>query len=76
MQTIQASEFRARCLALLDSVATDGEPLVVMKNGRPVAELLPDVGERCDSPFGLHRNLRITGDIISPAAENDWEVSA
>lgn len=73
MQTIQASEFKAKCLALMDRVANSGETLVVTKNGKPVAELRPYTGGRAGSPFGLHRKLRITGDIISPVAENDWK---
>lgn len=44
---IQASEFKARCLALLDQVASTGEEIVVTKRGRPVAKLVPidDGGE-------------------------------
>ena len=38
-QQISASQFKARCLALMDDVARSGEPLVITKNGRPVAEL-------------------------------------
>jgi prevent-host-death family protein len=74
MQTIKASEFKAKCLALMDKVANSGQPLVVTKNGKPVAEIRPYTGKRVESPFGLHRNLRITGDIISPVAENEWKV--
>lgn len=40
-QTITASEFKARCLALLDEVATTRDPLIVTKHGRPVAKLVP-----------------------------------
>ncbi len=74
MQTIQASEFKAKCLALMDKVASSGQPLVITKNGKPVAEIRPYSGKRAESPFGLHPNLIITGDIIAPVAENDWEV--
>jgi prevent-host-death family protein len=38
---IPASEFKARCLALLDEVAMSGEAIVVTKRGRPVARLEP-----------------------------------
>jgi prevent-host-death family protein len=41
MQSIQASEFKAKCLALMDKVAETGETWVVTKNGKPVAELRP-----------------------------------
>jgi antitoxin (DNA-binding transcriptional repressor) of toxin-antitoxin stability system len=37
MRTIKASEFRARCLKLMDEVAASGEPVVITKNGKPVA---------------------------------------
>lgn len=40
-RTISASEFKARCLALLDEVAATKVPLVVTKRGVPLARLVP-----------------------------------
>jgi prevent-host-death family protein len=40
-RSIPASEFKARCLALLDDVAKNGHQLVVTKRGRPVARVVP-----------------------------------
>ena len=74
MQTIQASEFKAKCLALMDEIAHSGEILVVTKNGRPIAELRPYSGGRAGSPFGLHAKLEITGDILSATEADTWEV--
>lgn len=37
---ISASQFKAKCLGLLDEVA-DGETLTVTKRGRPVARVVP-----------------------------------
>ena len=37
MQTIQISEFKAKCLSLVDTVASSGEVLVVTKNGKASA---------------------------------------
>lgn len=76
MQTIQASEFKSKCLALMDTVAATGETLVVTKNGKPVAELRPYSGGRIDSPFGLHQNLECHGDVISPLEEGLWKALA
>lgn len=73
MLAIQASEFKAKCLALMDDVARSGEALIVTKNGRPIVELRPYSGGRSGSPFGLHPELEITGDVLSPL-ENDWKV--
>ena len=38
---IKASEFKAKCLALMDEVARTGEAVIITKNGKPVAELVP-----------------------------------
>ena len=71
--TISASQFKARCLGLMDQVAATGEVLVITKNGRPVAELHPCPSQRRDTPFGLHPTLEICGDVITPLVE-PWDV--
>jgi prevent-host-death family protein len=35
-----ASDFKARCLALIDRVAVDHVPVTITKRGRPVARLV------------------------------------
>ncbi|MBA2414475.1 MAG: type II toxin-antitoxin system Phd/YefM family antitoxin [Geodermatophilaceae bacterium] len=39
--TVQASTFKARCLALLDEVARSRTTVLVTKHGKPVARLVP-----------------------------------
>lgn len=74
MQTIKASEFKARCLALMDEVARTGEPLLITKKGKPVAELRPLPRARCKTPLGAHKGMvEIRGDIVAPLDE-PWEV--
>jgi prevent-host-death family protein len=74
MQTIQASEFEARCLALIAQVARTGETILVTKNGRPVAELRPHRGPRAKSLIGLHKGrIKIRGDIVAPIGTELWE---
>ncbi len=38
---MQASTFKARCLALLDEVARSRTTVLVTKHGKPVARLVP-----------------------------------
>lgn len=72
--TVQASEFKAKCLALMDEVARTGKTIVITKHGRPVAELRPHRPQRVKSPIGLHRGeIEIKGDIISPIGLDLWE---
>ena len=74
MNRIKASEFKAKCLSLMDEVARSGEPLVITKNGIPVATLVP-YGEKRQSVAGLHAGaMRILGDIVSPLDE-PWEAA-
>ena len=72
MRTVKASEFKAKCLKLMDEVAESGEPLVVTKNGKPIAQLRP-IGRERKSIWGLHKGqIDILGDILEPI-EAVWE---
>ena len=65
-RTMKASEFKAKCLRLMDEVAERGEEIVITKNGKPVAKLTP-YRRKPKMPFGRNReNIRILGDIVSP----------
>ena len=39
MREIKASEFKAKCLKLIDEVNETGEPIVITKRGKTVARL-------------------------------------
>ena len=74
MDTIRASEFKAKCLALMDEVARTGKTLVVTKNGKPVAQLCAYRPPRAKSLIGLQKGkVKILGDIISPVGAHLWE---
>ena len=65
-RTIKASEFKAKCLKLMDEVADSGGEIVITKNGRPVSRLVP-YREKPESLFGRNReHIEILGDIVSP----------
>ena len=73
MFSIQASEFKAKCLALMDEVARTGKAIVVTKYGRPVAELHPHRPPRAKSLIGLQKGgIAINGDIVSPVGAGLW----
>lgn len=69
---VKASEFKARCLKLMDEVAATGETITVTKNGRPVAELRPIERPRRGF-FGRNRGqIVIHGDLDD--YKMDWEM--
>jgi prevent-host-death family protein len=77
MEEIAISKFKATCLAVLERVRKTGKPVLVTRFGEPVAEVVsPQVKERPTRELGtLRGTARITGDIVSPATdEDDWEV--
>lgn len=72
MQTIiGAGDFKAKCLKLLDDVASTRQPLVITKHGKAVAKLVPMPA--ATELFGaLAGSVHQEGDIVSPL-ENEWE---
>jgi len=75
MKTMNASEFKAKCLAILDEVAETGEGLTILKHGRPVAQLLPPVRPSGGFPQdALAGTVEFLGDVIGPVLAADaWE---
>ena len=74
VRTIKASEFKAKCLKLMDEVAESGEEIVITKNGRPVSRLAPYRKPSSGPWFGRNRdNIRILGDIVSPMPPEWYE---
>ena len=64
---VNAAEFKAKCLKLIDEVATTQQPLVITKRGKPVARLVPVEPETPPPPlFGYMKGtVQIVGDIIN-----------
>jgi len=74
MKTINASEFKAKCLAILDRVSETGEPLTILKHGKPVAQLVPPATEHRYPQDALRGSVEIRGDIVAPTTDpDDWE---
>ena len=77
METIAISKFKATCLSLLDRVKKTGQPLVITKRGEPIAQVIPPEPPESseEDTFGcMASTLEITGDIVEPLGEDDWEV--
>jgi len=68
---ISASEFKAKCLKLLDRVARTRQPLTVTKRGKPVARVVPLT---VTDPRSLRGSLKINGDIVAPI-DVEWEAN-
>ncbi len=66
MQTVKASEFKAKCLRYLDEVHETGDEIVITKNGKPVSVLKPYRTVPA-TIFGLHKGIvTSTDDLVAP----------
>ena len=77
MEEVSISEFKAKCLALLEQVRKTKKPLRITRHGKPIAEVIPPtaVGDRAALMGSMRGKMEILGDIISPATDEDeWEV--
>ena len=70
--TIAAGEFKAKCLKLLDQVASECQTLVITKHGKPVAQVTPVPAEKKELFGSMKGSVVWMGDIISPL-DVEWE---
>jgi prevent-host-death family protein len=76
MKDIAISEFKAKCLGILEEVRKTRKPIRVTRFGQPVAEVVPPSpdkpsGRRLGSMAGTGK---ILGDIVGPTGSwDDWE---
>lgn len=76
MEEVAISEFKAKCLALLERVRKTKKPIRVTRFGKPVAEVVPPgpTADQADWLGSLADTMEILGDVVSPVIEEtDWE---
>lgn len=61
-----AGQFKARCLEIMDEVAATGEPVIVTKRGKAVAQLAPIARKPRTLRGFLKGRVRTLGDITKP----------
>lgn len=76
MQEVAISEFKAKCLALLEQVRKTRKPILITRFGKPVAEVVPPspAKDRSNWLGSMKDKIEILGDVVSPVIEeSDWE---
>jgi prevent-host-death family protein len=67
MNDVSISEFKAKCLGLIERVHKTRQPLRITRHGRPVAEVIPAGPDRRRKFLGdMVGTAEIVGDIVSP----------
>ena len=76
MKEVAISEFKAKCLGILEEVRKTRKPIRITRFGVPVAEVVPpspgrEKGRRLGSLAGT---AKILGDIVGPTGSfDDWD---
>ena len=63
---MKASEFKAKCLKVMDEVAATGEPVTITKNGVAISQLVQATRKPGSMVGALKGSVTIRGNIISP----------
>jgi prevent-host-death family protein len=72
MADVPISEFKAKCLGLIEQVHKTRQPLRITRHGRPVAEVIPAGPDRKRKFVGdMIGTAKIVGDIVSPVIDLD-----
>ena len=77
MEEISVSEFKAKCLAIVERVRKTRKPVRLTRFGKPIAEVVPlsVVKEQGNWLGRMRGTAKIVGDIVSPVTEaSEWEV--
>lgn len=78
-KVLTVTEFKARCLEIIDGVATRGESVVLTRRSKIVARLVPpaELASEGSPQDTLRGCLDIVGDIVAPVfAPGDWDMNA
>lgn len=74
-RTVTATEFKAKCLAMLDEVDKQGSTVTVTKRGKAVAVLTRGSQTVWKNPANSWaRKGRIVGDIVDLDTSSSWNV--
>lgn len=74
--TLPVSQFKAKCLRLLDDVETKGDRIVITKRGRPIAQVVPPATQKPRLRGTWKDSVKILGDIVHFDTSEDWEENA
>lgn len=72
METIKASEFKAKCLHFMDKVNQTGKEIIITRNGKPVSILKP-YRTLPKSLFGMHKGLLKSNDDLVEPVKEPWD---
>ncbi len=72
MKTVNVHEAKTRLSSLLAEVARKGEKVIICRNGKPVADLVPHTKKSRLTPHPVMRRIRVDYDPTEPLTADEW----
>ncbi|MGA2118278.1 MAG: type II toxin-antitoxin system prevent-host-death family antitoxin [Bryobacteraceae bacterium] len=73
-RTVSVTEFKAKCLALLDEIGERGGSITITKRGKPLATVKPAHRAAWKNPAGLWAGkVTIDDDLLMADMSDLWE---
>ena len=76
MTTVNVHEAKTNFSSLLAKLETDSEPIVICRNGEPVADLVPHRRASRIKPHPALSKIKIGYDPVEPLAAGEWPEAA
>jgi prevent-host-death family protein len=76
MKTISVTEFKAHCLELMNEAHRTGEPIEILKRGKPFMTVQPQLRADVSYEPGYFKDqIKIVGDITEPVVPlEEWDL--
>ena len=76
MKEVLISDFKAKCIAIIDEINRTRDYVIITRRGRPIGRLEPIGEEKPPRQFGkLKAKMLIKGDIVQTDFSSDWEIN-
>ena len=76
MKTVNVHDAKTNFSKLLAQVEEDGNPVVICRNGKPIADLVPHKRKSRVTPHPTLTKIKINYDPTEPLTEEEWPASA
>lgn len=72
MKQLSATEFKVKCLALLDAASRTREPIEMTRHGKPVTRIVPCAKSATNFANPLKSSILFEQDLVAPTGE-PWD---
>ncbi len=72
MKIVSVHEAKTKLSALLVDIEKTGEKVIICRQGKPVADLVPHRKHNRLEPHPLMGQIRINYDPVEPLSEDEW----